>query len=1231
MKILALRVKNLTSLAGEVAIDFEAPPLAHAGLFAITGPTGAGKSTLLDALCLALYDKLPRLGYGDDVCSVLRHGTADGHAEVDFMGRDGGRYRATWKVRRARGRADGQLQKQTLSLTDLGTGIALAEGKRDILAAIEDKVGLDYHQFRRSVLLAQNDFDAFLRAKPDERAGLLELMTGTTIYGELSKAAYDRAKTEDAALSALDEELKRVNVLADDERLAVEAEGNAAGDHAARLTAEADALAREIEWYRVGVDLQARIAEAETRCGEAALRRTETQPERDRIAHIRHAMTAAPLVTEADRIAAETTRLGDESVLAGQALAECEAALRTAIEGRDAARIADEAAENAFKLAGPLLDQAADLDSRIAEGHQRLTAAQATARNSKTLTEQARINAERLGQEHRDSLAAIARREAWTATHQGRKPLADQMERWREAIAGHAKAALDRKEGADRALRATDRLTELSAQERADQEKAVTLTERLAAAERRVTALNLQLEALDQAALNQCRQGLTELDESLSALAHMGNAALALDRRANTLAERRSAAEKQSAQAKTDLSALETRSRAVKAALPEAKAAQALAEAAEGKQAQLLRRTLVEGEPCPVCGSRDHPLDQMRATLGDLLTAQRKRVAELEAEQEAVVIGHATASAMLASAGHTLAHAADDEARLAEERQALTLRWEEEMETASALAGQWDVALPPLPGTPELLDLDEAQATCAEKRHEAEEKLGLARSAEAERHRLQQDAEILHRQSRDLSRRQAQAAETRIGLEAEERTAGNDSQRAALAMAEADERLSAPLGVVPEWRDLLPTPKMLIARLEELAGEWRQALANLDQERETERRLASRCDSAATGLENARLNADKDQRTVDAEQAALDHLSAARATLFEGRPTADVRTDLNTARKQRKAEFQTAQDRWAAAAAAASAAGNRVRMVTESLADTARSLTESLAARDARLAEIALDLDQVRDAMALGDAWIVTAEARQSALREVEAAARAVLDERRQSLAAHMALGQPQRGQEELASLLPLRTAERDHARERVTHLRQRLAEDDRNRGAAEQTRLLIAAQRTRSDLWRGMTDLIGSADGKKFRLFAQGLTLDRLLGFANAHLGELTPRYVLQRAPGSDLDLQVVDRDMADEVRGVANLSGGERFLVSLSLALGLASMSGHRTLSESLFIDEGFGALDAESLDIAIGALETLHASGRKVGVISHVQAMIDRIGVQIGVHKQGGGRSSLEIKAA
>lgn len=181
---------------------------------------------------------------------------------------------------------------------------------------------------------------------------------------------------------------------------------------------------------------------------------------------------------------------------------------------------------------------------------------------------------------------------------------------------------------------------------------------------------------------------------------------------------------------------------------------------------------------------------------------------------------------------------------------------------------------------------------------------------------------------------------------------------------------------------------------------------------------------------------------------------------------------------------------------------------------------------------------------------------------------------------------------------------------------------------AAEQQQQQIAAQIARqqieTDLWGGLAELIGSASGAKFRTFAQSLTLERLLLVANEHLNELAPRYQLQRVPGTDLALQAIDRDMGDEIRGVESLSGGESFLVSLALALGLASLSSKETQVDSLFIDEGFGTLDPESLDTALACLDSLQSSGRQIGVISHVQTLVERIGVQIRIEALGGGES-------
>ncbi len=159
---------------------------------------------------------------------------------------------------------------------------------------------------------------------------------------------------------------------------------------------------------------------------------------------------------------------------------------------------------------------------------------------------------------------------------------------------------------------------------------------------------------------------------------------------------------------------------------------------------------------------------------------------------------------------------------------------------------------------------------------------------------------------------------------------------------------------------------------------------------------------------------------------------------------------------------------------------------------------------------------------------------------------------------------------------------------------------------------------------WAVMNEVIGSKDGARFRRFAQTVTLDHLIALANEQLRDINPRYTIERNSIGGLGLQVVDGDMAGEIRSVRSLSGGERFLISLALALGLSRLDGRSSYVDTLMIDEGFGALDARALDIVIEALESLQNQGRKVGVISHVEALTERIPVQVRVEKQGNGRS-------
>ena len=233
MKILSLRGENLASLAGRFSLDFTADPLAGAGLFAITGDTGAGKSTLLDALCLALYGEYPRLDFSSseslldpsgvsikasDSRHILRRGAGLGYAEVDFEDRDGKTYRARWEVSRAREKAAGTLKNVKRSLVRLSDGETLADKPKDVSQRVQGLTGLSFDQFRRTSLLAQGHFDAFLAATGNDRAELLERITGTEIYGRISTFVYQGAEQRREGFQLLQAQLQQISRLTDSER-----------------------------------------------------------------------------------------------------------------------------------------------------------------------------------------------------------------------------------------------------------------------------------------------------------------------------------------------------------------------------------------------------------------------------------------------------------------------------------------------------------------------------------------------------------------------------------------------------------------------------------------------------------------------------------------------------------------------------------------------------------------------------------------------------------------------------------------------------------------------------------------------------------------------------------------------------------------------------------------------------------------------------------------------------
>ncbi|TNF17125.1 MAG: exonuclease subunit SbcC, partial [Pseudomonadales bacterium] len=295
MKILSLRLKNLNSLKGEWKIDFAAEPFAGSGLFAITGPTGAGKTTLLDAICLALYHRTPRMSTlsasGNEL--MTRH-TADCLAEVEFEVRGQG-YRAFWSQRRARDKVDGALQAPKVELARIEGGEILTDRIREKESLTAELTGLDFERFTKSMLLAQGGFAAFLEANANQRAELLEELTGTEVYGRISQQVYERTKAAEQALGLLKSRAQGMELLDEAQRTELQDEAERLAQEQAPLLAEQQALQGQQRWREALQRAEQQAAEAAHAVQQARQRQADAGDELQRLAASEPASRLLPL------------------------------------------------------------------------------------------------------------------------------------------------------------------------------------------------------------------------------------------------------------------------------------------------------------------------------------------------------------------------------------------------------------------------------------------------------------------------------------------------------------------------------------------------------------------------------------------------------------------------------------------------------------------------------------------------------------------------------------------------------------------------------------------------------------------------------------------------------------------------------------------------------------------------------------------------------------------------
>ena len=1164
MKIKKIEFCNINSLAGEWTIDFESPDFANSGMFCISGPTGSGKTSILDAICLGLYGATPRLkAIVGDSNEVMTYGSKNCYAKVTFECR-GNLYSACWDQHRAA--RTNKLQKYSWVLLNETTGSTEASFSKqsEIEATMTRIIGLDFDQFTKSMMLAQGEFNKFLKCKENERAAILEKLTGDSIYRKIAVAVHDLYASANKAVEDVENKIGAVTLLTEEELANLNAKIDDATLQKKSLSENVEWLLFICAWFENLHGIESHLKTAQDELGNAEREKAEFEPNREKLERALRAQEVESSYVEfnsvRERLAHMKTQLGECQKILPDALSELEKASKNCREKQDVF----EKSKTEYSANESLWQQVSSLDGDIRNVGTQLKNAESDA--SKIVTEigttQKKI--EETGNRISENEKALESVNKYLSENEKD-----------EAIDGMLSLL-------------KSQASEWKAENANVVQSSVTLEEQKKKLQEFDAASEQQMQNLrglqDYLAEHQADADLVNLLPEMNGYAkdvenyHRESARLQreMESKQNQLASLASERE----QAQVNLNALQKD----KEIIIQEDIPVVVAE---------LRHNLKPGKPCPVCGSLEHlsceesaKIENGADRLNDFAAKLRKINGEMEKVQrqlDSFVTQERNYREVLCESELKLKDEAKNEAA--------------SLELLNAKLEPWKFTATLDSVRSILQNLQTLKTTYLQKKESADVLQNKVNNAAIDRAKL--DGEL------NITAESIKKTQEKLQVLSQKIEESLEPWFSNIRMEEVD---------------------ALLAELEKKNLYWKKAQERINEVEKYLDTDRSNQGQLKEGLEQAQSRLDDANSKVEESRKNLSALDAKRKELF-GEKSVDEERKNARERRDNAERF-----------------ANEARLVEQQKRETKVALDKSIADLNTHIAETEPKLaglqtlflenltsknfadEQEFLAAKLPESERKSLQQSQKRIEEKLTAAQTSVKNFNDQLVEH----QQKRNFEESEDVAK---QNRDTVKTQLNECTVNLATWTEQRKNDAQLRQkfndmqaeLSALKSKRAD-WEQMQrwfngNRLETGNGDVFVKFIQTITLRNLLKIANGYLRDMFPRYEMVTEPNT-LNIQLVDHDNSDAVRPIDNISGGEGFLVSLSLALGISTLASRNVRIDSMFLDEGFGTLDSKMLQETVIVLQKMQQEkGKLLGVITHVDLVKSELPTHIEVTPNGG----------